>query len=119
MDIILRLIKTVAVFGIPLLITSIPLVVFLFLSQLERIKESSGLIFLTTVFSTFIGWWTPFLGMLICSYFLASSMPDDKPKCVTGAVLFLFLGYLITGATLLIGLGTSVQQLLKRANAYD
>ena len=116
MDTVFRLVKGVSVFIIPLLITGFPLTLFLFLRQLNRIRQSTELTAVAAAVSTFIGWWTPFGGTMICAGLLASGMPDNRPKCVTGAVLFLPVGYLITGVTLVIGLIVTVQMLLNRTN---
>ena len=37
----------------------------------------------------------PWIAMFVSANRLAAGMPDDSPKCVSGAAAFWFLGYLI------------------------
>ncbi len=111
--------KGIAVLAIPLLITAVPLALLMFLRQLKPIRQSVSLTALTAILSTGTGLVTPFLGTLICAGMLANGMPDNRPKCVMGAVLFVPVGYLFTGLTLLVGVGLTVRLFLRQSSLND
>lgn len=117
MDVVFGLLKAEVTLCIPLIITAVPLVLLAFLTQLKASSQSVWLTGLSAIASTAIGLVTPFVGTFICMGILASNMPDDHPKCVTGAVMFIPVGYFFTGLTLLIGIGLTVNVLLKQDRA--
>lgn len=88
---------------LPLLITLLPLILIWTLNKITFVKSSFRFTLLTMVVSMAIGFFTPFYAMTICAEGLVQSMPDDQSKCLTGAVIFLPIGILITMIAFAIG----------------
>lgn len=100
---------------VPLLIALVPLMLFLFLSNRKPIMQSVGLTTLAAVCSSLTGLATPFLAFWVCAVSLSIGMPENGPKCVTGAAFFLAVGYLFTAVTVLIGLTTIIKTFIDRS----
>lgn len=94
---------------VPFLIAACPLIAFLFLRRLRVIRKSFALTLVTTLLTTALSLGTTFLSIVFCANAMAAKMPDDGAKCVTGAVMFLPIGLVLTVITFLIGLVLTVQ----------
>ena len=79
---------------IPTFIILIPIIGFIIYrfrikSRIRRKILISGLIGIA------LGLILPWIATFVSANGLAAGMPDNTPKCVTGATIFLFFGYLI------------------------
>ena len=91
-------------FLIPLLITGFPVILIWTLNKVAFIKTSFELTFIATIVSVAIGFATPFYAVMTCAQGLSQSMPDDQPKCVTGAAMFFPIGILVTFWAFIVGI---------------
>lgn len=79
---------------IPIILILLPIIGFIIyrLGMKSRIRRKiiiSGLIALV------LGLILPWVAMFVSAHGLAVGMPDNSPKCVTGATTFWFFGYII------------------------
>lgn len=92
----------------PLLITLLPvgfLLVFAKpLSATHRLKST----LIISAMAVISGLITPFLASVVCASNLAATLPNDEPRCVTGAVIFLPIGGLMTLVTLVLAVFYSI-----------
>lgn len=109
MDTLTYVTRLALIFYIPLIVASFPLLTVLKVTSLESIRESTPLLFLSTLGSGFIGCFSTFLAFLISSYGMAVGV-QEKGLCVIGALTFLLIGGFFTVTGLLVGLYRSINQ---------
>ena len=89
---------------LPLLIESLPLVLLFVICNLTSIKKSTPVTIISSVVLTIASAWTTILAMQLSIYGMTLNRPDGKVGCVTGVVLFLFIGGITTILTFIFGI---------------
>ena len=107
MDTATYITRSVLIFYLPLLVASFPLLAVFKLTNLESVRASAPLLFLSTLGSGLIGCFSTFLSFMISSYGMAVGV-DKKGLCVIGALTFLMVGGFFTVTSLLIGFYKSI-----------
>lgn len=113
MGTVIYITRLVLIFWLPLLVASSPLLALLKLTSLASVRESTPLLFLSTVSSGVIGCFSTFLAFAICSAGMAVGV-ETKGLCVIGALTFLLIGAFFTLASLLTGLYQSIYKAVQR-----
>lgn len=93
-----------SIFVIPLIISAIPLLIMVGIYKFQKEINSYLLILGFSLLTLFIGFVTPFYAIIFCANALAQNMPNDKPKCVTGASVFLLVGFTFTFITFILAI---------------
>lgn len=96
--------RTILTLLVPLVVASLPLVVFTGISRLRFIRASTPLLGLATLCSLLIGYLSSGLAVLLCANALSDGMHSSGANCVTGAIIFFPIGGFFSLMTLLLGL---------------
>ena len=79
---------------IPTILILIPIIGFI----IYRFRIKWGVrpkIIISGMIAIVLGLILPWIATFVSAYGLAAGMPDDSPKCLTGAATFWFFGYVI------------------------
>lgn len=79
---------------IPTLLILIPIVGFI-IYRFRITKRIRPKFIISGLIAIILGLILPWIATFISAHGLATGMPDDAPKCVTGAATFWFFGYVI------------------------
>jgi hypothetical protein len=93
---------------IPLFITAIPLIFLQVFGRPQSANSSIGATLTITGLATLLGMITPFLAASFCAVNLAGPNTKDELHCVPISIVYLPLGYIITLATLFLGIYYSI-----------
>ena len=93
-----------SIFLIPLIISAIPLLIMLGIYKLQKAINSFWLILSFSSLTVLMGFVTPFYAIMLCANALAQNMPNNQPKCVIGAAIFLLVGFAFTFTTFILAI---------------
>ena len=85
---------TFLAFTLPTLIILLPIIMFSIYRLTIKTKIRRKII-VSSILFLLLGLIVPWIATFVSANGLASGIPDDQPKCVTGAAMFFFYGYLI------------------------